>query len=71
MMNWNDHFHCEKPNAVEHRVFTSIREMIAFVGDNEIVYDDDFSVFRVPAWKAGIDAASAACQRECDRWGSE
>ena len=71
MMNWNDRFHCERPNTVGHRVFTSIRDLIFFVNGEKIVYDDEFSVWRVPAWKAGIDAASAACQRECDRWGSE
>ena len=68
---WDRGFTCEKPYSVECRCFAGVREMLKFVGDNKIVYDDDMGVFRVPAWKHGIDAASEACQRECDRWGCE
>ena len=71
--NWNDRFSCEIPNNDAHRVFTSIRKMLAFVADNDgedLVYDDEFSVWRVPAWAAGREVYSDMVSRECARWGS-
>lgn len=72
--NWNDHFHCEIPNNDAHRVFTSIRQMLQFVKDNDggdLVYDDEFSVWRVPAWADGRKEYSDMVARECARWGCE
>ena len=68
---WDRGFTCEKPNSVEQRCFAGVREMLEFIGDEKIVYDDEFGVFRVPAWKAGIDAASDLMQKHCDRYGCE
>ena len=67
-------FSCEIPNEVGHRCFAGISEMLAFLKENgaeEIVYDDEFGVWRVPAWREGIERKSAIVQAHCDRYGCE
>tara|TARA_R110002020_G_scaffold103752_13_gene243163 strand:- start:461 stop:760 length:300 start_codon:yes stop_codon:yes gene_type:complete len=39
-------------------------------GDVEVEYDDEWNVYRVPAFKEQIDKYSEAKQRHCERWGS-
>jgi len=67
-------FQCEIPNQVGQRCFAGVHEMLDFLRENgatEWHYDNEFGVWRVPAWREGIEAESARIQRHCDRYGCE
>jgi len=67
-------FHCETPNSDSHRCFPGVTAMLEFLKENdagEIKYDDEFGVWRVPAWSVGRQKYSEMKQRHCDRYGCE
>ena len=74
MSIWDRGFECEVPRSDGNRVFAGVSEMLEFLRENNaggIVYDDEYEVFRVPAWKEGRDRMSAIVQAHCDRYGCE
>ena len=44
---------------------------IATHGDVVVVWDEQYKVYRVPAFKAQRDSYSNAKAKDCSRWGSE
>lgn len=74
MSVWDRGFQCEMPNEVGQRCFATVTEMLNFLRENgatEWVYDNEFGVWRVPAWREGIERKSAIVQAHCDRYGCE
>ena len=49
----------------------SLTNYISKYGDVEVEYDEQYSVYRVPAFAERIARYSEAKQIDCDRWGCE
>jgi hypothetical protein len=63
----------EMPNTDMQRHISStdaVRKFIAEFGDVEIVYDEYYGHYAVPAFTEGREAYSKLKQADCDRYGS-
>ena len=63
----------EKPNSDAHALFTTDFAKTSFIeanGDVEIVWNDRYSYWAVPAFKAGRDEYSKLKQAYCEQHGS-
>ena len=64
----------ELPNQDAHRLFTNEFNKNSFIedhGDVEIVWNERYKFWSVPAFAASRAAYGEAKQRACDTWGSE
>lgn len=65
---------CELPNTDAYQVFDNMREMQAMLakyGSPNIVWDNEYKVWRVPEFYEGRKQYIAAKTRDCQRWGCE
>jgi len=63
----------ELPNSDAHRLFTNDFNKQSFIeahGDVEIIWNDRYSYWAVPAFKAKRDEYCKLKQAHCERWGS-
>ena len=64
----------ELPNQDAHRLFTNDFNKNSFIedyGDVEIVWNEQYKHWEVPAFAEGREAYGIAKQRACDTWGCE
>jgi len=63
----------ELPNSDAHRLFTNDFNKNSFIEDNgdvEIVWNERYKFWAVPAFKAERDEYCKLKQAHCERWGS-
>ena len=64
----------ELPNQDAHRLFTNDFNKNSFIedyGDVEIVWNEQYKHWEVPAFAEGREAYGIAKQRACETWGCE
>ena len=64
----------ERPNSDAHALFTNDFNKNSFIeanGDVEIVWNNQYKYWAVPAFAASREAYDIAKQRACDTWGCE
>ena len=64
----------EKPNSDAHALFTNDFNKNSFIeanGDVEIVWNNQYKYWAVPAFTQSREAYGIAKQRACDTWGCE
>jgi hypothetical protein len=64
----------ENPNCDSHRLFTDDFNKNSFIeanGDVEIVWNERYKFWAVPAFAEGRKTYGEAKQRACDTWGCE
>jgi hypothetical protein len=64
----------EKPNSDAHALFTNDFNKNSFIeanGDVEIVWNNQYKYWEVPAFAESRAAYGISKQRACDTWGSE
>jgi len=70
---WRGHS-VEKPKEDAHRLIANEEHAQNYIdqfGDVEIVFNEEYKYWKVPAFKVGRDEYSRLKQIDCERWGCE